>query len=1654
MKKILSFLTKKPLALAAVALFSMSSYAQTAAEGDKTPEVEPISIWQKVSETNPLFYFDMVTVVDEAENKVYADDGTQQINAKDFLQKDDDGNFIPGTTIPEGASFFYVAEGIDADYFSLNKTLATNKDGKYINAAGEEVSAEDVAAGKEGAGAAGAGIFLMENASLSVSGFTVSPEVSWDWDEMEGDAALYRLIPGSNIARYVYYNKGAKQFYWTVGSETLEPAKLYKAVQKLPPYFEKPTGVYTNEDDFTVVIVNPNPDGTLKWRKSGDEEWQDYTDPIPVTEKDEEITFETYIEFEGGSTGSYEATYLLTDIEAPEIEPETGFDVNDKGEIDDVTITSEDGTTLAYEITGEDGTTSRTEPSNEATENLIDYIGQTVTVTATAHKTVTFKGKEEPVESDPTTREYIITPYPAPDGVVFMAYPAPESTVDLGTNIDLWFEVGQEGYGVEYDGTKDANKKLTLTFKDGEEVEVDVKEGEDGKVYITVPSDKKYANSEFTFDVPEGFYYTYTGGEEVKANQVPTPEQKDVKYYTGQFASTWVIDCDEESGKPIDPNKYLTTDDNTALFQVYPSEVGPDAEVDFADPESNDPTHGAKFTQEVNGEITPIESVEKVEGSKNMFKVTFYNPEGKAEYIEKYLQDDLLTQNGYHLGFPEKTFVSGDYTNGPNLSANIYFTEAVDLVVEPIKETACEGGYYFYVKVTATGKVLGTNYNTAYDSDEDSKIVLDSEKEVTISGTTIYGDEEEGTATIKQADPANVSDAAALKKVGTKEVYRIQYPGFKGREEDPMRDADRYLREDGGEPYVVTLPEGTFTINMSAIPESTCKLDVTAHPHWAATARPYTYDEGKTSASTITLDCTATLDDFEKLFEYDVTSYDATPDPAKITLSRGEKTIAVKSWTLTEVSVPYNTTFAWKESYGKDSVHEKYDAVGMEGSEVVEESFVVTLTLEEPIDDVEVYDIVISDNAFTANRCPNQEIRLKVYPKVNYFIQKKYYSISTNVKSIEYYIAGILPDGSPLDKEIKYVGATEDQTTLNALAYNDALNENGTLKQEGSKYPEVTATELGTSDAEFTGLKQEDLAEEWQGKAIPATKFTLTFPEGTLVPNNYKMNFAGINPEGPAGTVQAEGYNANEWDLYNNFQVVPALAFDATSSYEDYQQPAKEDKKKEYNISTKTESITLYLTALNLYNNSNANKSIDLDDEYKDKLLIDGKEGVVTCEKDGEGYTVTFVDGGLAVGQYILTVPAGSVVNNTVYSGTSPQIDVRNPEKFDLIINVEDFAGPADQPIEITTKTWEFDVPLSEGKVTEVNEDAEVWLVDDNGNGMPVELSKTDETTLHVTLTYDEEEEHYNFLHSTPFPPKSYVKGAGADADADAEEKGLYTLVIPAEAFTGEYATTYEDLTVKVKVIYEFVDSNTGVKDGEDNDLVTTEMEVGMETGEHEKIYFTRKFANDRFQGFAVPFDVKQADVADYFTIYRIQTVTVEEGANGKDVFKLNFVPVGEEGKAFANKPYIIKAKQTSNDTVRIALDKAVTYVEYPEVAPDIKASTTLMRFDFKNTIKEQDGSKDLLTIGWDAEYNKPNVGNTEGVTIPAWRWFMETSAKSDEPFYIKIAINGVDVDATGIDFVDAAEGDNLIFNVAGQKLNTAAKGKVNIINGKKVLVK
>lgn len=1609
MKKILSFLTKKPLALAAVALFSMSSFAQEtgapAVEGGSDDDATPaelleklkVDIWERVSENNPLYYFDKVTIVDEYFHKIYADKDGKQIPAKEFNPEFD----ASGSAIPEGASYFFVAQGVPEELaFALNKELKKDKDGNYLKQVGPD-KFEKVAMPAEGEtpteGAVGAAEYLKEGGELQTSALWTN--VSWLWEDVYTKIKSART--DAQQARFLAYNTEDGIFAVTDPDSYAVPAVLYKAAAKYKPYFDPEEGYYpANPDGNIVKIINPkeNKGGTIQYYTKKNEDgtvtWLDYPEGGVPVETGVETTITARVVFDKGNTGEVSSTYLFYEIEDPTItpEPKEGDMVDENGEFKVTIATTEEG--LKYTV-GKG--TEVTPPETEVEVNIVEglELPATVTVTAKSTKTIKFKGKDVEVESDPaTTATYIIGAYPAPQEVEFFAESEtgvkPEGTVDLGEDIYVWFKVDQKGYGIEYDGTKDANKKLTLKFENGDQVVVDIVPAEDGRVAFTVPTDETYANSYFTFDVPEGFYYTYTG--EKKANQVPTAEQKDVKFFTGLLASHFILDVDLAlDNQTAVTDKYLTTDDVFVDFQIYLNPNEQDVEVNFSDEalelQKTDPTMGVNFTEQKNGKVTPIEKVEKVEGTPNIFRVFFVNEGGNNKYVEEALKNENLIQKGYIMGFPAGTFISGDSKNKDDLSANIYFNEAVDLTMKPVRGAICEGLEGIAVKVTATGKIFGTDYSTPYWLDkekgivnpEESKIVLNDGVEVTITGTDIHGDEVNVTATLQKEFPVT-PERPEFKNVyrdnNSKDLFFLNIGQYDAQldEEGTLKFV---LQEDskmnGGDDYTVSVPAGAFKINNGESKAFTDKLDVQAHPVYEVTARPYTFDKDG-EVKTLVLDGKVTLDDLiegnadeDKFFESNLRRYLPT---AKIIVDNQE----ITEWTVKEVSKP-----------AQDENDRWY------------ETFVIEIPLNEAITDVEKHHVVINAHALIANICDSKTMELDVYPEVKYDIQQVTYCISTAVPSVTYYVWATLPDGSYLNTPIKYVGETgKDKTELNAAALNNA--ENPTT--EAAKYPVIeTATEVGAY------------------KDHPATLFTVKFPAGTLKPWVAKMNF-------PVGTVQAEGYVANAVDLFNNIKIIPEIEFDATSSYDDFLTPQKTDKKKVYNIPTSTKTIRLYLTGFNKYNNTSANKQVQL--LTGSELLISEKAGVtlewepVDIPGGYIAYDVTFVDEkgeatGLQEGSYTLTVQEHTVMNMNYDPKCNPKIDCDNQEAFELTINVEDFAAPRHVQ-EITTKTWTFLVPNVKG-LSKIAEDGPAITLD----GKEVEAACDEEGVLTVTLPG---EDAYEFLSS-----------------------GDYKLVIPAGAIEGKYTTNYNDLEVDVKVIYEFVDYAKDNNDDKGNDLTTTVAQVEVTT--HDKMYYTRKFASDNYQPLAVPFDLTQKEAESLGTIYRVQAVTVGEDADGKNYFKVNYVPVGAEGKAFANMPYIIKPVAAGE--VQLTLkDKEVVTPEVPE--NNIKCSTTLTRFDFYNTTAPTTFEDDVLGLGVGTKTGEVKFGPTK--VVNPWRWYMVSSEKSDEPFYIKIAINGVDVDATGIDFVEAAEGDTQIFNVAGQKLNTAAKGKVNIINGKKVFVK
>lgn len=1532
MKKILSFLTKKPLAMAAVALFSMGAYAAD----DGTYE-----IWAKVGPNNLLKLYDKVTVVDEVYNVQYADDGKDepsQLQAVEFVKGKPASN----------SSFFYVWKG-------LGKTPSDNVFNLNVK---EEPTETDKA-----------GYSINVNGALEHR--TVNAQVSWFWELVNAGEPIYNA--GSSDY-FLYYDYDGDKIFKATNSP-LNPAVLYKATSVSLPVFNPKGGEYKVNDgsSFEVEITNSNPatdgavgDSKLFWREKGKTEWNEYTGKVDLKDNVDKgkVTLEAYVSFgktnatdgnwvEENKTTIVEETYNLISLVDPVITPPSGeLKVNNVGEFLVKIEEETEGAEVYY--TYAEGTDAA--DSKDLTEKYTDefdlgeFVGKTVTVTAVAKKST--------LTSNVVSTTYTLQPHATPRDLFtgIKAKPEPDTQVHGGETIRLWFELlpdlADEFKKYEIEPNVDVAKKdLQLTFK-GKTEPVPAKTSIvlfEGKYVVAfdVPVGKDYVKTEFDVAVPAGFYKATSG------KNVVLTDAKTVHYTTGLGGLPYYVEM---------PTMLLPTDATSVTVRIYPNNQR-DAVVDFID--QNDPVKGVQFGNSEDELETSVEKIEKT-GEPNTFTVTFTNKEGQDEFIKKWIlnKDGQINEKGFVIGFPANTFVDeNDMANEDQISTHINFFEAVDFKIESEEWDFCEGSDDIVITVSSKGSLTGTEFND---------IKLAEGKKATITGKDWRGNTVTRTGKIEPITPKVIEDHRIGSDVNTDNMYVVTFGTFQ------LPEDYGFMADDKNHPYSMTIPAGTFTSNQDTSEEITKDLNVMAHPVWEVKANPYTYDT-EAGATTLTLDITATLDNThftgpdmdKKLFELPIRKF----MPENMVLVDDE----VVEWELSNVVTDEMRT-----------------ADGM-----LYQTGVLTLTLNKPITDVAPHKIKILKGALKANACRNSEMEVDVYPYVEYGIDKVHYVVPSTQKSVSYNIWGLLPDGSRLPAGvIKYVGNTDDPKVDNAVAFNNQ-KVNPSDKVE-SRFPSVASTEAGT-DAE--------------GQDV--TVFTIAFEEGQLWVANFQMNF-------PIGTVQAEGYNANDGRLYNNFDVISGLEYDATSSFADYMVPTKENKEKEYKIRTDKGSITLYLTAVDVTNkyDSNANKAIELEDGTPLTIVNDNDETEVAnswkkvVDDNGEiSYTVTFTNGGLAAGVYTLTVPEETVAPLVLkdYTYAIP-LGVKNPDAFELKIYVEDFDGPEDAVV-MTTKDWEFPVKGITGLKKVVEKGPAITL-----DGKAVKATCA-EGTLTVTLPG---EDAYEYMTS-----------------------GDYELTIPVGAIEGEYTTNYEPIKVDVKVIYEFMDYVKNNNDPKGKDLTTTVAQVEDGTT-HDLMYYTRILKKAEIQGLAVPFDLTQKEVEKYFTIYKIQTVTVREGED-KDEYMLNFVPIGKDGTAYANKPYIIKpvveVDEEKGTTCQIELKSKK--VETPDIAKDIKASTTKAKFDFKNTIEPMTFASAVRILG----RKDGKVGLGENFDCNPWRWYMETTDKTDV-IYVKIAINGVEVDATGIDFVEAAEGDNLIFNVAGQKLNAPAKGKVNIINGKKVFVK
>ena len=226
--------------------------------------------------------------------------------------------------------------------------------------------------------------------------------------------------------------------------------------------------------------------------------------------------------------------------------------------------------------------------------------------------------------------------------------------------------------------------------------------------------------------------------------------------------------------------------------------------------------------------------------------------------------------------------------------------------------------------------------------------------------------------------------------------------------------------------------------------------------------------------------------------------------------------------------------------------------------------------------------------------------------------------------------------------------------------------------------------------------------------------------------------------------------------------------------------------------------------------------------------------------------------------------------------------------------------------------------------------------------------------------------------------------------------------------------------------------------DGEDNtDYIETDIAVG--TSINVQLTGRTLYKDGSWNTICLPFGVTVADSPlAGATVYELDT---ENSSLTTSTLTLNFTPatVIEAGK-----PYLIKWTSGENITDPIIYD--VTSPEEGWEAQDVTACDGAITFTGTyDPVSFEAGDESILYVGASNKLYYPSAA----VTMNAFRAYFQIDESKLPSKHIALKF-GSD-DATGISSVEAGNGNETIYNVAGMRMSKAQKG-VNIVNGKKIL--
>lgn len=1446
-----------------------------------------------------------------------------------------------------------------------------------------------------------------------------SKEGVWKFDFADGVATMHT----ANTDNKFIWNQTAKCF---VSSTAPGTVAIYKKVDAEAPTFSPLYALQVKKGDVSKFITasTTTADANVWYSLTGADPFTQGAQSAKVDVLGETVegdwdhkttTVTAYTQIGYGQTATQSQEYKLYRLDNATITPEGVVRVGTDGVLNltaeavgasacEVTIVEIDGNVVNVPLT-------TTGTASNPSFDVASYVGKNITVRAF------FTRKELPECGSLILGSYTIKPYS--DAVItYTADPVAglNSKVHTGDVITLNAVVNDKAGDYFFSNNTEIT---TLTWKNGDKEVKSPAKLDGAKVTTKVPAELRGdgSNANWTLVVPAGLFIAdtqnYTENQNYTVNKI-TSEAGSFAYAPDYAPISFTINPEQK--------EFVTDGTSDIKFHVavYPSGAIEGKETINVDPSAIIVTNSQN--EILSGDV---ENPVTISGSNGVYDVTF-----PVSVIKNYISS---SNNKTDLMFSIKereikcttdnSNAGVDYTtNNADVVAYVRFYEEVGIKLNDMT-IAPEGKFCTQhdlpsvtFDITAVGKAKAENkYN----------VTLAEGAKATITGTDYAG------------EPVSVE--AALSVANNKATVTIPAT-LNGR---------------GEKNYSISVPANAFYVQTGTLEESRSfspdkvyaeKLDARAHSTFKAETVNTKYEPTKT----FQVEITATPENGNII---DALAYAMTADSKSVTVSDG--------------SFSTKGTVAWTPSLDKGKG-------------------VATITTDALVDKEGTYTVTFDNAAFTVDCDKNKDLTCqlvveevvwsldKVTPdmyeitdettKFDVKIGAKFNEQAIDITAPETLTATI--DGTSVtltkgavneDKTVTYTVTTEklaaagndavvytlivdkDQLTAQTRPNNDL---DALVSVYSYVYYELATQDVTNIDTKTTEYTFEIVMKDKNGKVLNrnllknlsatgdarTAENTIAFNSGhnsnfptvefvadengqkrmlattfqNLKQGNYQFNI-------PAHTLYAEA-NANDYKMYVNFSVKNHIAMSWAEDINAHVDVLGDIAEKELtytgdakNIDTKTTSFVVNVKGWDVESCNNATNLINLNGKFQ----IDGNDVTATATGNAGEYVISFEP--LAAGNYTLTLAEKAMkASNTESKALSMPISVLEAVNF------------AAEDATVAHAKTTVDVKVADKKVV-VLDGATATLKDKNGANVTVSIAAS-ATDGYVTIT---------------------------NADSYLQELSVYALTIAANSLKADNTVWAEPLTCNITAVkeldfYDYADHST------EKAKATLHSDVVAAT--YDKLTYHRYFTG-KMESEVLPFDIKYDDVKDGMKIYKVITLADGEDENGNPATALYIRALKEGETAYAGMPYIVKG------IVAGEYEKVFTNVETKVLtnSQPLKFSSTVTDYTFNVNLTDKVIASDVNAYRMSGGILKHYTDSK--INYYTWRWnIMPSQPRTDAPNYIKVVVDGFVVDedgeATGIQFVPANEDANdAIYNLNGQKLNKAAKG-VNIVNGKKVLVK